>query len=229
MFDRQPTRSERGQADARPLDDRPGRPARSSRNASTTAARSSPVSTSGCRAGAPLRLRRRDQAGTFEHGGRSSTTSSRGTSEVREDDGGPLRHVEPVFVPRDGATAEDDGWLMVLRLRPPDRPQRRRDPRRAGLRRRSRRRRPPPGPRAVRLPRQLGARRLSDVAEQGKRRAACPVGTVRRPAPWRSWPPRSGVARDGPRCRVQIPAWASTEPSLMASAKRAWSRSVWSA
>src|SRR4029077_2101481 len=51
----------------------------------------------------------------FEHGGLIKHDLVAGTSEVREDEGGRYGYGEAVFVPRDGATAEDDGWLMGLR------------------------------------------------------------------------------------------------------------------
>ena len=51
----------------------------------------------------------------FEHGGLIKHDLVAGTSEVREDEGGRYGHGEAVFIPREGATAEDDGWLMGLR------------------------------------------------------------------------------------------------------------------
>ena len=105
----------------------------------------------------PLRLRGDVPAGRSSiGGGRRSTTSIAGTTEVH--DFGPGRvSLEPVFVPRADDAAEDDGWVMSLRLRRHDRPQRRRHPARPGLHRRPGRHDPPPAARPVRLPRQLGA------------------------------------------------------------------------
>lgn len=51
----------------------------------------------------------------FEHGGLIKHDLVAGTSQVRDDEGGRYAHGEAVFIPREGGTDEDDGWLMGLR------------------------------------------------------------------------------------------------------------------
>ena len=103
-----------GAAAPRPVDDRPGRRARSPRRRSTTAPRSSPASTSASRAGATATATAStvQAAPIARTGPRSSTTwwpaPPRSTTTARA-----ASTLEPVFVPREGATAEDDGWVLA--------------------------------------------------------------------------------------------------------------------
>ena len=82
----------------------------------------------------------------------------RGTTEVHDYGRGRMTS-EPVFVRKSGAGRRGRGLDHVLRLRPGTSPQRRRHPRCPGLRRGAGCDDPPAGPRAVRVPRRLGARR----------------------------------------------------------------------
>ena len=124
----------------------------------------------------PLRLRRRPSTRSAT-APRSSTTSSAGPPRSTTT-GRDRVTLEPVFVPRTPDAAEDDGWVLSYVYDGAHRPQRRRDPARAGLHRR-RRSRPSTSP--------TGCRSASTAT-------GCPIRRERHSASrhsartlWQSW------------------------------------------
>ena len=112
MFDQNRQGPNEGAVAVGPLDDRPGRGQGARGDARRPGAGVPAAQRDAAGAAQPVRLRRGvrrrrrrarsgDQARPRGRARRSSTTTARAASTL-----------EPVFVPREGATAEDDGWVM---------------------------------------------------------------------------------------------------------------------